>query len=115
VDAELVLQAGADDVVAGAERAVLVDEVLRDQEQRDAARAGRCIGQARQHEMDNVVDHLVVAIGDEDLGAEDAIGPVGLRLGAGPELTEIGAGMRLREIHGAGPFAGHHLGQVDAL
>ena len=73
---------GAGHVVARAQRAVLVDEELGHQEQRDAARAGRRIGQAGQHEMDDVVGHLVVAVGDEDLGAEDAVGAVCLPLGA---------------------------------
>ena len=79
MDAELVLDAGADHVVALAERAVVVDEIFGHQKQRDAARARRRIGQAGEHEMHDVVRHLVVAVGDEDLGAEDAIGAVGLR------------------------------------
>ena len=82
VDAELVLQAGADHIVARTERAVLVDEILGHQEQRDAACARRRIGQAGQHEMHDVVGHLVVAVGDEDLGAEDAVAAVGLLHGA---------------------------------
>ena len=115
MDAELVLDAGADHVVARAQRAVGVHEILGHQEQRDAARAGRRIGQAGQHEMDDVVGHLVVAVGDEDLGAEDAVGAVGPALGARLELAQVGAGVRLGEVHGAGPLAGHHLGQVGAF
>ena len=115
MDAELVLEAGAGDVVARAERAVLVDEILRHQEQRDAARAGRRVGQAGEDEMDDVVGHLVVAVGDEDLGAEDAVGAVGLLLGARGERAEVGAGVRLGEVHGAGPLARHHLRQVGLL
>ncbi len=41
--------------------------------------AGRRIGQARQHEMDDVVGQVVLAIGDEDLRAGDAIGAVAAR------------------------------------
>jgi hypothetical protein len=114
VDAELVLDAGAGHVVARARRAILVDEILRHQEQRDAARSGGA-GQPRQDEMDDVVGHLVVAVGDEDLGAEDAVAAVGPALGARPELAQIGAGVRLGKVHGAGPLAGHHLGQVGAF
>ena len=106
---------GADHVVARAQRAVLVDEILGHQEQRDAARAGRRIGQARQHQMHDVVGHLVVAVGDENLGAEDAIGAVGLLHGLGLERAQVGARMRLGQVHGAGPFAGHHLGQIGLL
>ena len=95
--------------------AVFVDEALRHQEQRDAARAGRRIGQARQHQVHDVVGHLVVAVGDEDLGAEDAVAAVGLLDRAGLEQAEIGARVRLGEVHRAGPLARHHLRQVEAL
>ncbi len=115
VDAELVLDAGADDVVAAPKRAIGIDEILRHDEQRDAARAGRRVGQAREHEVDDVVRHLVVAVGDEDLGAEDAIGAVGLLLGLGAEVAEIRTGVRFGQVHGAGPLAGDHLGEEDAL
>ena len=115
MDAELVLDAGADDVVARAQRAIGVHQILRHEEQRDAARAGRRVGQAGEDELDDVVGHLVVAVGDEDLGAEDAVGAVGAALGAGPERTQVRAGVRLGQIHGAGPLAGHHLGQVGAF
>ena len=115
MDAELVLHAGADHVVARAQRPIWAHEVLRHQEQRDAARAGRRVRQAGEDEMDDVVGHLVVAVGDEDLGAENAVGAVALPLGAGLELAQVGARMRLSEVHGAGPLAGHHLRQVGAF
>ena len=54
VDAELVLQRDAAHVVARPERAVGLDQELRDQEQRDAARAGRRVRRARQHHVDDV-------------------------------------------------------------
>ena len=81
MDAELVLDRMAARIVARAERAVVVHEELRHEEQRDALRAGRRIGQPRQHEMDDVVGEIVLAIGDEDLLAGDAIGAVGRALG----------------------------------
>ena len=65
--------------------AVVIDQEFRHQEQRNAARAGRRIGQPRQHEMDDVVGEIVLAIGDEDLLAEDAVGAVAGRLGAGAQ------------------------------
>ena len=79
VDAELVLDRMAARIVARAERAVVVDQELRHEEQRDAPRAGRRIGQPREHEMDDVVGEIVLAVGDEDLLAGDAVGAVGLR------------------------------------
>ena len=53
-----------------------VGQELRHEEERDAARAGGRIGQARQHEVDDVVGEVVLAIGDEDLLAGDAVGAV---------------------------------------
>ncbi len=43
------------------------DQKFRHEEQRNALGAGRRVGQARQHEMHDVVGHVVLAIGDEDL------------------------------------------------
>ena len=64
--AELVLDATGIDVVACAERAVGVDQEFRNQKQRNAPGARGRIGQSRQHEMHDVVGHVVIAIGDED-------------------------------------------------
>ena len=79
VDAELVLDRMRAHVVAGAGRAVGVEQKFGHQEQRDAARAGRRVGQTREHEMDDVVGEVVLAVGDEDLLAGDAIGAVAAR------------------------------------
>ncbi len=103
VNAELVLDSGAAQVVAGPERAVGVDEEFRRQEQRQAARAGRRAGQAGENEMDDVLRHVVLAIGDEDLLAEQAIGSVLGALRPGPHGVEIGPRLRLGEVHGPGP------------
>src|SRR5258707_3943220 len=65
--------------------------------------------------MNDVVGHVVVAIGDEDLGALDAIAAVGRALGAGAQRADVGTGLRLGELHGAGPFAGNELLQIDLL
>ena len=66
----------------------------------------RRVGQPRQHEMHDVVGHVVLAIGDEDLLPGDAIAAVGRTLGARAQRADVGAGLRLGELHGAGPFAG---------
>ena len=50
-------------VIALAQRAVGVDQELRHQEQRNPARAGRRVGQARQHEMHDIVGEIVLAGG----------------------------------------------------
>ena len=115
VDAELVLDRMRAHVVAGAERAVGVEQEFGHQEQRNAARAGRRVGQPRQHEMDDVVGEVVLAVGDEDLLAGDAIAAVAGALGAGAQRADVGAGLRLGELHRPGPFAGDELFQIGAL
>ena len=92
VHAELVLDAARIDVVARAQRAVGIDQEFRNQEQRNAPGARGRIGQAREHEMHDVVGHVVVAIGDEDLRALDAVAAVGRALGAGAQRADVGAG-----------------------
>ncbi|MNI02928.1 hypothetical protein D3C73_558190 [compost metagenome] len=115
MNAELVLDRVAENVVALAERSILVDQEFRHQKQRDAARSGRCVRQTGEDQMDDVVGGVMFAPGDENLLAEDAIGAVVARLRAGLQHPEIGAGMRFRQVHGAGPLAGHHLFQKDLL
>ena len=53
---------------------------------------------------------VVLAAGDEDLLPVEPV-VVALRHGAGAHLRQIGAGLRLGEVHGAGPLPAHHLRQ----
>ena len=76
--------------------------------------AGRA-GDAGEDEVDDVVGEVVVAGGDEDLLAGDAVAAVVLRLGPGAEQADVGAGVRLGQVHGAGPLAGDELRQVGGL
>ena len=115
VDAELVLDRMRAHVVAGAGRAVGVEQKFGDHEQGDAARARRRVGQAREHEVDDVVGEVVLAVGDEDLLAGDAIGAVGGAFGARAQRADVGAGLRLGELHRGDPFAGDELAEVGAL
>ena len=114
VDAELVLDRHRDDVVALAGRAVGIQAVLRHDEQRDALRPLRRIGQAREHEVDDVLGHGVVAPGDVDLRAADQV-MVALRFGAGRERGQVGTRLRLGQAHGPGPLAAHELLEVGLL
>ena len=114
MDAELVLDRHAADLVALPERAVRVDQHLRHDEERDAPHAGRRALDARQHHVDDVVGIVVLAPGDEDLLAGEPV-VVALRHGARAYLPEVGAGLRLRQHHGAGPFPARHLGQEEPL
>ena len=80
---------------------------------RDALRARRRAFDAREHEVDDVGGEIVLAPGDENLLAGDGVGAIGLRHGLGRERAEIRAGLRLGQIHRAGPFAGDQLFQIE--
>ncbi len=115
LDAQLVLDADAGHVVARAQRAVGRHHELGHDEEADALHALRRADHPREHEVDDVGGHVVVAVGDEDLGAEEPVGPVGLRLGPGSHLGQVRAGLRLGQVHGAGPLAVDHARQVERL
>ncbi|MNQ77520.1 hypothetical protein D3C85_923900 [compost metagenome] len=115
VDAQLVLDADRVEGVAFAQRPVGVDGELGRQEQADALRPGRGVGQAGQHQVDDVVRGVVVAPGDEDLLAVQGIGPVAVRRGRGGQGAQVRTGVRLGQDHGAGPFAADQLGQIGGL
>jgi hypothetical protein len=65
--------------------------------------------------MNDVVGEIMLPIGDENLLPGDPIGAVGSARGLGAQGADIGAGLRLGELHGAHPFAGDELGQIGAL
>ena len=115
MDAQLVLEARAEHVVAGAERAIVIDQEFRHQEQGDAPRAGRRVGKPRQHQMHDVVGEIMLAIGDEYLLAEDAVGSIAGWFGAGAQGGEIGAGLRLGQVHRPHPLAGDEPGEIFRL
>jgi hypothetical protein len=115
LDAHLVLDAHAVHVVALAERAVLADHEFRHHEQADALHALGRAGHAGQHEVHDVLGHVVLTVGDEDLGAEHLVGTVGLRLGAAAHHGQVAAGLRLGEVHRAGPLAAHELLEIHRL
>ena len=76
--------------------------------------AGR-VGQARQHEMQDVLGEVVLAGGDEDLGAGDRVAAVGLRLGLGAQQAEIGAACGSVRHIVPDPGAVDELGQIALL
>ena len=115
VDAELVLDRHAVHVVARAEAAVGVDEELGHDEQRYPLDALGRVRRAREHQVNDVVGVVVLAVGDEDLLAEDPVGAVALRHRARAHRRQVRAGLRLGEVHRAGPHAGDHLVQVGLL
>ena len=115
VDAHLVFDRGAEQVVACTQAAIGIDQIFRGNEQRNALHAGRCIGQACQHEVDDIFRHIVLAPGDENLGPRNAVGAVILRNGFGTHRAQIRTGLRFGEVHRAGPNAFHHLREKGVL
>src|SRR5262249_9985674 len=73
VYAELVLDRMGAGVVALTGRAVGVEQELGHQKERNALRSRRRVGEPRQHEVNDVVGEIVLAIGDEDLLPGDAV------------------------------------------
>ena len=85
---------------------------LGHQKQRQALRAGRRIGQARQHQVNDVVAQIMLATGDENLGAAELITAVSLRYRLGAGQAQVAACVRFGQAHGAQPFAGGDFAQV---
>ena len=103
MDTQLVLQPDAFDIVTPTETAVVFDMKLRHQEQRNATGAFGCIGQAGENQMNDVFGQVVLAVGDENLGAGNTVGAVAGRLGLSLDQRQIGTGMGLGQVHGARP------------
>ena len=67
LEAQLVLDPGGDDPVALTQRAVVVDQQLRDDEQRQSLGAGTGAVGPGQHQVDDVLGAVVLAARDEPL------------------------------------------------
>ena len=65
--------------------------------------------------MDDVFRQILLAAADKDLAAADLVAAIGLRLGAGAQQGQVGAGLRFGQAHGAGPLAADQLAQVLLL
>ena len=101
--------------VARAKAAISVHQKLRHDEQRDALGALAPARRFGQHQMDDILGHIVIASRDENLGAGDLVAAIRLRLRLGPHQAQIGAAMRFGQVHRAGPVATDHLGQIHRL
>ena len=115
VDAHLLFQARAEDLVALPRGSVGLGQELRHDEEADALHASRTALDPRQHEVDDVLDHVVLTGADPDLLAADPVGAVSLRHSLGAKQAKVGAALRLRQVHGAAPFRRAHLRQVERL
>ena len=108
VNAELLLEARADDVVRLPERAVGVDSYLRNDEEGQSRSPVRRTRSAGQHRVNDVLGEVVIARRDEDLLALDQVATVGLPDGAGLGCPNVGACLGLGEAHRACPLPGVH-------
>ena len=115
VDAQFVFQRHAAHVVTFPQAAVGIHQELGHDEQRDAFHARRGVGQTGQHQVDDVVRHVVLAPGNEDFLAADLVAAIAYRDGLAAYLGQVGARLRLGQVHGAGPLAGRHARQVDGF
>jgi hypothetical protein len=85
---QLVIDAREHDVIATPARAVGMDEIARHDEQADALHARRSARNLREHHVDDVVAHLVIAARDPHLRAAQSIRAVTMRLGDGRDVGE---------------------------
>jgi hypothetical protein len=86
VEAHFPFEAGADNLVALARPAILINEEFGNQEQAQAVRPGCRVGQPREHEVENILRQVVLARRDEDLGPCYLVGAV-IR-GLGPRADQ---------------------------
>ena len=92
--------------------AVAVGEKLGNDEQGNTLGALGRVWQASQYDMDDVLGHVMLTGGNEDLGAGDAVGTVRVRLGLGFQNTQVRTTVRFGQAHGAGPLTAGQLRQV---
>src|SRR5690554_2110533 len=112
LDTHLFLDGTTAELVALAQGTVVIHHELGYQEQGNALRTFGGVRQLGQHQMDDVLSHVVLAPGNEDLGTGDVEGAVVVRLGLGTDNAQVGTRVRLGQVHGAGPYAGVHVRQV---
>ena len=115
MDAQLVLQRDGAYVVQLCGLAVGAHQPFGHDEKRDALRAGWASGDPRQYGVNDVVRHVVVAPGDEDLGPPDQIGTVRPGDGLGVQSADVGTRMGLGQVHGSRPLAGDQFLQIRLL
>src|SRR6516162_2090385 len=114
MDAEFMFQAQGADFVAWARCALAIGQEFGDEKERDPPAAGRRIGGARQHHVDDVWREVVVAVGDKNLLAGDAV-MVPCRHRAASQGSKVRPGLWLGQIHRAGPLARDELAEIELL
>ena len=84
----LVIQPRQRHIVASGERTVVIDPELGHDEQRDAFHARRCVPDARQRQVNDVLGQVVVPAGNPHFGSDDPVGTVRLRQCGGADVRK---------------------------
>ena len=65
--------------------------------------------------MNDVLDHIVLAPGDKNLGAKHFVATVRLGFGPAAHRRQITAGLRFGQVHGTGPLAAYQVLKIRGL
>ena len=98
-------------IITRTNRTIGVHHELRHDEQRDALYTFRRTLDTRQYKMNNIVRVIVFAECDKNFLPGNLVGAVGLWNCLRAHQRQIGAGLRLGEVHRGRPLARHHLWQ----
>ena len=115
LDAQLVFDADAVHIVARTERTIGANHEFGYDKQADALDAFGRAGHAGQHQMDDVLGHVVFTPGDVDFGTKNFVRTVRLRLGAGAHSGKVAASLWLGQVHRASPLAADQLRQIGGF
>ena len=105
LDAHFLFQTATDHRVTCTQATLFVGQELGHDKQADTPGALGSVRQTSEDNVDNVLGQVVIAGGNENLGARQAIAAVGLWFGLGFHLAQIGAALGFGQAHGAGPAA----------
>ena len=94
MNAELLFQSDAGDVIGRAGLSLRVESEFGNQKQAQPLDSRRRAFETRQHQVNHVVDQIVIAAADEDFLSLDVVVSVAL-YGAGRDVTDRRSGMRL--------------------
>ena len=114
VYAEFVFDRNRPDIVTFTRFAVVADEELGHEEQRDAAHAFGRIRQPRQHQVQDIAGNVVIAPADVNLLSGEPVG-IAVRHRARRHGRQIRTCLRLGQVHRARPLAADEFFEIDRL
>ena len=114
-DAHFVFDADAVDVIALTKAAIGIDHELRHHKQTDTFHTFGSTLNTRQHQVNDVVGHVMLTIGDVDFGAKNFKCPIGQRFCARANQSQIRTCLRLCQVHGASPLTRDQFLEVNVF